>query len=148
MKPQICLNMIVKNESHVIKRCLSSVNPIIDYWVIVDTGSADGTQTLIREFMKDIPGELYERPWVNFGHNRNEALALARGKAEYILFIDADDRLVFDEGFRMPHLDKDAYYVRQVVKNRDIAVTERDIREIVLMVKDLPVFYWEGVMHE
>ena len=74
--PTICLNMIVKNEAHVIRRCLDSVRPFIDCWVIVDTGSTDGTQELIREVMRDIPGELRERPWKNFAHNRNEALSL------------------------------------------------------------------------
>jgi Glycosyl transferase family 2. len=74
----VCLNMIVKNEIHVIRRCLSAVKEFIDYWVIVDTGSTDGTQEAIREFMKDSPGELHERPWCNFAHNRNEALDLAR----------------------------------------------------------------------
>ena len=61
----ICLNMIVKNESKVIQRCLESVKGTIDYWVIVDTGSTDGTQQLIKECLKDIPGELHERPWVD-----------------------------------------------------------------------------------
>src|SRR5574340_542399 len=97
MKKTICLNMIVKNESKVIERCLASVKPIIDTWVIVDTGSTDGTQAIVREFLKDIPGELHERPWVNFGHNRNEALELARGKADYLLLIDADDKLAYEE---------------------------------------------------
>ena len=44
----ICLNMIVRNEAPVIRRCLDSVMPIIDSWVIVDTGSTDGTQTSSR----------------------------------------------------------------------------------------------------
>src|SRR3990167_5059165 len=107
----ICLNMIVKDESPVIERCLGSVKPFIDYWVIVDTGSKDGTQEKIREFMKDIPGELHESPWVNFAHNRNEALRLAKGKADYVLFLDADERLVFEKGFEKPALDKDYYLV-------------------------------------
>src|ERR1700680_162948 len=79
-RPRVCLNMIVKNESKIIKRCLTSVLPIIDYWVIVDTGSTDGTQNIIKDFMKEkgIPGELHERPWVNFAHNRNQALELAK----------------------------------------------------------------------
>jgi len=46
-KPTVCLNMIVKNESEVITRCLKSVLPLIDYWVISDTGSTDGTQKII-----------------------------------------------------------------------------------------------------
>ena len=39
LPPRICLNMIVKNEAPVIERCLASVRPWVDYWVIVDTGS-------------------------------------------------------------------------------------------------------------
>ena len=44
----ICLCMIVKNEAGVIKRCLDSVRAIINTWVIVDTGSDDGTPEIIR----------------------------------------------------------------------------------------------------
>src|ERR1700733_3920461 len=51
-KQKICLNMIVKDESRIIKRCLDSVKPFIDYWVIVDTGSKDGTQKIIKKHMK------------------------------------------------------------------------------------------------
>ena len=99
MPPTVCLNMIVKNEAGVIRRCLDSVRPFIHHWVIVDTGSTDGTQKLIREYLADVPGELHERPWKNFGHNRSEALALARGKSDYILVIDADEELVASPGF-------------------------------------------------
>src|SRR5258708_9713159 len=89
----ICLNMIVKNEAPVIRRCLDSVRPLIDHWVIVDTGSTDGTRDIIRDCLRDVPGELHERPWKNFAHNRNEALALARGHGDYVFLIDADEVL-------------------------------------------------------
>ncbi len=101
--------MIVKDESHVIRRCLESVKPLIDYWVIVDTGSTDGTQTIIQECLKNIPGQLYERPWKNFGYNRSEALELAMRKGDYILFMDADDTLAYQEGFQFSSLTKDLY---------------------------------------
>lgn len=107
----ICLNMIVKNEAPVIRRCLDSVRPLIDCWVIVDTGSSDGTQDIIRQHWRDIPGELIERPWVNFAHNRNEALDYAWGRADYIFVIDADETIEIEPGFALPHLTADAYNV-------------------------------------
>src|SRR5215213_7941349 len=105
----ICLNMIVRNEATVIRRCLDSVRPLIDSWVIVDTGSTDGTQSIIREHLRDLPGELFERPWVDFGHNRNEALELGRGRAEYLFFIDADEVLVLHDRFELPRLTHGGY---------------------------------------
>lgn len=108
-QPKICLSMIVKNEAAVITRCLASVRPVIGHWIIVDTGSTDGTQAIIRDFMHDIPGELHERPWVDFAHNRTEALRLSRGHGDYSLLIDADDTLVIDPGFSLPALDRDFY---------------------------------------
>ncbi len=105
----VCLCMIVKNENHVIRRCLQSVLPLIDCWVIVDTGSSDGTQQAIRSFLRDVPGELYERPWVDFAVNRSESLAFANGRATYLLVIDADEVLEYDEDFRLPHLQAGAY---------------------------------------
>lgn len=99
MRPRtnICLNMIVKNETKVLDRLFRSVKDYIDYYVIVDTGSTDGTPEFIRQKMAEygIPGEVHAREWVNFGHNRQQALELAvqAGKADWLLFIDADEEL-------------------------------------------------------
>jgi len=105
----ICLNMIVKNEAATIRRCLDSVRRFIDCWVIVDTGSTDDTQRVIADALADLPGTLYERPWRDFGSNRSEALDLARGRADYLLVIDADEVMATDDGFALPPLDRDAY---------------------------------------
>jgi glycosyltransferase involved in cell wall biosynthesis len=88
--------MIVRNESQIIEATLDMAAPYISSWVIVDTGSDDGTQDLIRNHMArlGIPGELHERPWRNFGHNRTEALTLAQGHGDYIWVLDADDAVV------------------------------------------------------
>ena len=96
-RPQtLCLGMIVKNESAIIKECLDSVSPLIDYWIICDTGSTDGTQELVRNYFKEknIPGELIERPWINFGANRSEVFRYCEGKSDYVLVMDADDKIV------------------------------------------------------
>jgi hypothetical protein len=54
-----------------------------------------------REHLKDLPGELHERPWRDFAYNRSEALTLARPHGDYTLIIDADDVLEFGEEFRI-----------------------------------------------
>jgi glycosyltransferase involved in cell wall biosynthesis len=132
--------MIVKDESPVIRRCLESVKPHIDHWVIVDTGSTDGTQDLVRELLADIPGTLYERPWKNFGHNRTEALELARGTADYTFIIDADDEFVAPDG--MPELDPqvDAYDI--VLEGTGISFPR------TLVVSNRHAWRFVGVLHE
>lgn len=132
--------MIVKDEAPVILRSLASVKPIIDYWVIVDTGSSDGTQDLISSFLQDIPGELHERPWVNFAHNRNEALDLAQNKGDYLLFIDADEALSFTNEFDLTHLDQDCYYFN--IKYNSMTYTR------IMLIKNELDWKWEGVLHE
>ena len=96
-RTNICLSMIVKNEVKVLPRLIRSVKDYIDYYVIVDTGSTDDTIALIRREMAEygIDGEVHEREWVNFGVNRQQALELAiqADKADWVLFIDADEEL-------------------------------------------------------
>lgn len=144
-RPTICLNMIVKNESPVILNCLKSVKPLIDTWVIVDTGSTDGTQKIITDFMKDMPGELHERPWVGFAHNRNEALELARGKADYCLFMDADQVLVYPQSFKMPPLTHDLYAITIRLTHLDGAVGSSPQ---VFLLKTAFDGKWVGILHE
>jgi len=138
---RICLSMIVKNESAVIARCLASVLPHIDAWAIVDTGSTDGTQALIRRTLAGVPGELIERPWVDFSTNRNEALELARRHGDYALVIDADDVLEADPGFVWGALDAAAYMLE--------VVDAADTRYWRVAQPRLDAgWIWRGVLHE
>ena len=113
IKKTICLNMIVKNESRVIRRCFDLVKRIIDFWIIVDTGSTDGSQEIIAEFVREVPGALYEQPFVDFATNRNNALDLAQTRADYVLLLDADECLFLSEIDPLPLLDRDYYVVEK-----------------------------------
>ena len=136
----ICLNMIVRNEAPVIRRCLASVLPIIDYWVVVDTGSTDGTQDVVRHCLKDVQGVLIERPWVDFGHNRTEALGYARGHGSYVLVIDADEVLEVSEAFRKTDLTADSYLV-DVHYGSKVYVRKQ-------LLRDCLPWRYIGVLHE
>jgi GR25 family glycosyltransferase involved in LPS biosynthesis len=93
----ICLNMIVKDESHIIQSTLEKLcNKIkFDYWVICDTGSSDNTPDIIKNFFQErgINGEIYFDEWVNFAHNRTLALQRAYKKTDLLFVFDADDEL-------------------------------------------------------
>ncbi|HET6631158.1 MAG TPA: glycosyltransferase [Rhodanobacteraceae bacterium] len=135
--------MIVKNEAHVIERCLQSLRPVIGAWAIVDTGSTDGTQALIRTLLGDLPGELIERPWVDFATNRNQALELSRKYGEYALMHDADETLEVLPQVPLPaRLEGPGYYLRQKVVG-----SEFEYSSCKLMRHDLP-WRWRGVLHE
>lgn len=101
--------MIVRDEAERIGPCLESLRPLIDHWTVLDTGSTDGTQDMIRDAFSGIPGTLHEGPFVNFGSARSRAFALARGTADWLLASDADMTWTVD-GFD-PSPEVDAYLV-------------------------------------
>lgn len=113
--PTLCLNMIVKNEAKIIVRALNSVVKYIDYWVICDTGSTDGTQDIITNFFKErnVDGKLCNHKWQNFGYNRTLALSEASSKADYILLMDADMEMIVYNPFFKELLKYDIYNVLQ-----------------------------------
>lgn len=136
--------MIVKDEAHVIERCLASVRPLLDWWVVCDTGSTDGTQDIVRRTLAGVPGALLERPWVSFGHNRQEALEAARSlehaaPGDHTLWIDADEELV-DVPPTLPELTADGHYL-------DVEYGSVRYQRLAVVRLDRP-WRWTGVIHE
>jgi glycosyltransferase involved in cell wall biosynthesis len=143
---EICLVMIVKDEANNIKQCLSKVAPYINYWVIVDTGSKDNTIEVIQSTMAEfgIPGEMHERPWVNFEVNRTESLELAKGKCDYRWIIDADDTFEIERfGFNpFVGIDKtiDTYQLTYRLNSLQYHRAQ--------LVKSSQHWVYKGVLHE
>jgi glycosyltransferase involved in cell wall biosynthesis len=144
----IGLCLIAKNEAHVIRRCLSSTLPLIDYFLIVDTGSEDGTQRVVKDFLgeRNACGAVIKEPWDNFGYNRTFALRELRKVQwiDYALMIDADDQLVFEDGF-----DPAAFKSEMQHDLYDVQIRHRDTRyfRAQLCRNELP-FRYRGVLHE
>ena len=89
----ITLAMIVRNEAHYLAACLDSVKDHVDEIVIVDTGSTDHTLHIAAGYTDKI----YPFPWQgNFSEARNYAIGQSTG--EWILSLDADERLVCPTG--------------------------------------------------
>lgn len=139
----VCLVMIVRNEAPVIERCLRSVRPILSSWSIVDTGSSDDTAERIERAMEGLPGRLHHSEWIDFGHNRSEALALAAGQADWLLLIDADEELIVDTDSRLPSSQPvDAWQILQ-----QPAGSSNEFYLPRLLRADHP-WHFEGVLHE
>lgn len=141
----ICLNMIVKNESAIIEETLRNIvaHVPLTYWVISDTGSTDGTQDIIKKTMAELglPGDLHEDNWVNFGANRRLALEHCAGKADYVLFFDADD--YFEGKPDWPEtLTAVAYHM-----NLHLQYSSTRFQRVLLARNDGSVT-WRGVVHE
>lgn len=150
MQSKICLNMIVKNESKTLPILFKSIHKIIDYYVITDTGSTDNTIQLIHNEMNkyNIKGKIYEEKWVNFGYNRQKALeyAVKHSKDEnynYILIIDADEELYYQDKNFFKHLDKSNYGI--IRKYGDIEY----YLPALLNIKNNNQYQWQwkGVVH-
>ena len=140
---QLCVSMIVRNEAPVIERCLTSIRHLISAWAIVDTGSTDGTQDRIRKLMRDLPGELIERPWQDFASNRNQALELARRYGEYALIHDADEIIEVDPDVQRPdRLDAAGYYLRQQIAGHEMEYSAARILRLDQSWR------YHGVVHE
>jgi glycosyltransferase involved in cell wall biosynthesis len=103
---KLCLWTHVQDEALIIKEMLASVVDYIDYWVIVDNGSVDGTQKVITDFFeeKGVPGKLYQSKigWKGHGINRQHSwdfLCDTNHGCDYILRLDADEGLLVDDDF-------------------------------------------------
>lgn len=108
-KTKICLNGMVGNESKTILRMLESTEPHIDYWVIQCNGN-DDTQQIVEDFFrsKNKPGFTYHVEWNFPGWNRDHTLQKCLGLdhgCDWILRMDADERLQVDEDFDWSILD-------------------------------------------
>ncbi len=125
---KICLNMIVKNEEHIIEKLLSSVVQYISYYVILDTGSTDKTMEIIKNFgeKNNLQGEIHQDKWIDdFGYSRSHALELCKGKGDYVWIIDADNFLVgtidvsnlICDSYSLHYKSTVSFYRTQIIKN-------------------------------
>ena len=92
-------SLIVKNEERFLHACLSSLVGQVDEIIVVDTGSTDRSPDIARE----CGARLLQFPWnSSFADPRNVALDACSG--DWILYIDADERLVLDGDARIVDL--------------------------------------------
>lgn len=157
----IVLNMIVKNESDIMERCLRSLpTGLIDSYVIYDTGSDDGTPELIEKVASELglPGRVIRGEWKNFGWARNEAINHARKwvsenglnpETAYGYWQDADELTFID-----PEKHKPVEWLKRVLTNYDSAMVQvtygsQNYQRLQFFKLNPDTgYYWWGHLHE
>ncbi len=141
---KITLSMIARNEAQYLEECLKSVQGVVDEIVLVDTGSDDDTPKIAERF----GAKVIRAEWQNdFAAARNLALQHATG--DWILVLDADERLTPDSKQAIlnaaRHPQFAGYHLEIVNEIRD---GDYFIHRLVRMFRNLPGLRWEGAIHE
>jgi glycosyltransferase involved in cell wall biosynthesis len=145
--------MIVKNESKIIERCLSSAQPVIDTISIVDTGSTDDTITVIETWAEKnhIPCRIHQEPFQDFGYNRTHSYTQAREsfpETDYFLLLDADMVLEVPPHFSKSSLTAPGYMLLQYsdsIEYWNIRLLGNDSRVEGWRCQGVTHEYWESV---
>jgi glycosyltransferase involved in cell wall biosynthesis len=105
-KPKIVMITMFKNEAKVIERMLNSCLGNVDYYVMQNNGSTDGSDEIAKKFLIDhkLSGEIYdiEEGWVGFGYNRDHLIRYCQSTdhgCDWILKMDCDEVLEVDDDF-------------------------------------------------
>jgi glycosyltransferase involved in cell wall biosynthesis len=148
---RIALNIICKNEEHIIGNLLASVRSVVDLVVAVDTGSADDTIAKIRAFgiNNRLPTYVFERKFDNFCNSRNYAIDKLIEVVQQLdwvpgevwgLSIDCDEVLQIAQSFSKEMLVNDLYLIG--FQHKGIASTRRSLFRVS------GNFRWKNPVHE
>jgi glycosyltransferase involved in cell wall biosynthesis len=141
----ITLSMIVKNEEKYLKDCLLSVRDIVDEIIIVDTGSVDNTISIAKEF----GAKLFHFKWIDdFSAARN--FALENSASDWILYLDADERLSENSVSEIKEItklaNKCAYFCK--VKSINEISGKSSVMDYVRLFPNDKTIKFEGKIHE
>jgi tetratricopeptide (TPR) repeat protein len=120
--PPLTLSMIVRDAARDLPACIESVRGIADEIVIADTGSVDNTVELARL----LGARVISIPWEDdFSRARN--LALAEVHTDWVLALDADERLDPAAKLQIPKLLADPQFVgyQVPIRNYVLSLNER-----------------------
>ncbi len=141
----LSLFMIVKNEEKHLRKCLSSINDIVDEIIIVDTGSDDNSINIAREFNAVI----FHYKWHDdFSAARN--FALSKCTSDWVIYLDADEELKSGSKAELKRItannEKTGYYLSVISVDQF-----QDYNQSMLFIrlfKNEPGVVFENKVHE
>jgi glycosyltransferase involved in cell wall biosynthesis len=150
---KIVLILMVRNESKIIERCLKAVEHLVDAFCVHDTGSADNTCDIVKNFLVGRSGCLTTSEWKDFGHNRTLSFQTAQSYVRdtlhwdtadtFGLLLDAD--MVFNEGtLRKQVLTEKGYTLVQVNGALEYPNTRMVRMDHDWVCRGVTHEYWDG----
>lgn len=135
--------VITKNEGKNIKECLESVKNLGDELIIIDTFSTDKTIEIVRKFTNNIYRIQFDG---DFSKLRNYGLDHSKG--DWVLFIDADERISDNLKKIIPSLLKTEKYDGYLIPRRNY-INKHEWLHYGLFYPDyqLRIFKKEGVRY-
>jgi glycosyltransferase involved in cell wall biosynthesis len=115
-RPTMAFATMCKNEEHCIGTTLRCAGAHVDYVVVADNGSTDGTFDEVVKFFEEsgLPGTWHVDPWDGYAINKTKMLSYVKDKTEYLLHLDADDRVSDDFYFTNEDAGKDYYLMTMI----------------------------------
>ena len=139
--------LIVKNEEEHLARTLESLASCYDELVVVDTGSTDRTKEIAESF----GAKVYDLALDPFRFDEARNFSFSKCTKDWILWIDADDRLENPENVRKvidaATAEVDAYFAvyNYAFDQRGLCVARHEKERLVRNNGSLT---WLGVLHE
>ncbi len=104
-KVEVWACLIMRDEERNVPSCFSDLSPLVDGFVVSDTGSLDGSVQKAKECAEGKELELFESTWVNYSHNRNLVMRrmdkVARRRASAKVGLDLNSPLKWEEYQRL-----------------------------------------------
>lgn len=159
MAKTICLNMLLENDDARVFDALASALPLLDCWVIVELNCSDVFLSKVEEALNEIPGEIVSVEFENYAAARNDMLAFSHElyseKADYFLFLNANQTLALEKKSEKPDLEQAVYLVRDEapIQRAEIRFLKSDsqthyigaTREVLLTPTGLAPYFLEGI---
>jgi len=144
---RLSLCMIVRDEEHMLGRCLAAVAGAVDELVVVDTGSSDATIEIARSF----GARVVEHEWSgSFALARNVSFDAASG--DWLMYLDADEVLVAEDAGLLRALTartwREAFYLSETSYTGDLENGTAVAHNALRVFRNRPEYRFEGRVHE
>jgi hypothetical protein len=148
---QLSVCIITKNEKENLEKCITALLPQNFEIVVADTGSTDGTVSMLHELQQSMEKiKAYDFQWCDdFSAAKN--FVISKAQNPYVMVIDSDEVLESVDCFALekqikehPELVGRIQRRNQITKNG----IKQEQKEWINRIFDRERFYYEGSIHE